>query len=294
MVNFIGMASGSIIGVDLGGTKIVVASYDAATFEVQASEKVPTGASRGFAHVLEDVIGLIEKLRAPDTTAVGIGVAGLIRQPRGVLINAPNIKDAIDIPVKKLMEDRLKLPVHVDNDANCFALAEARMGAGRDGKVVIGLTLGTGVGGGIVIDGNIFHGADGFAGEIGHMLLQPGQPPYETEDKRGEVEQFLSGTAMGNRCPEAKDPSEYLHGAVCSFLHPKIFREAAWLCVSLTYLLNPSVIVFGGSAGNSLMGHLHEVEDEVRKWMLPGTPLPPLAKAQLKDPGVLGAALLCK
>lgn len=192
------------------------------------------------------------------------------------------------------MEERLKLPVHVENDANCFALAEARMGAGKDGKVVIGLTLGTGVGGGIVINGSIFQGADGFAGEIGHMLLRPGEPPYETEDKRGEVEQFLSGTAMGNRCPEAKDPSDYLHGAVCSFLHPQIFREAAWLCVSLTYLLNPSVIVFGGSAGTSLMSHLPEVESDVRKWMLPGTPLPRLAKAELKEPGVLGAALLAK
>src|SRR5690606_34007907 len=131
-------------------------------------------------------------------------------------------------------------------------------------------------GGGIIIDGKIFRGANGFAGEIGHMLLKPGEPPYPTQDKRGEVEQFLSGTAMGKRCEAASHPGEYLEGEVCEFMRPDVFREVAWLVTNLTHLIDPSVIVFGGSAGHALKPHLSKVETELKKWMLPGTPIPAL------------------
>ena len=119
-------------------------------------------------------------------------------------------------------------------------------------SVVVGITLGTGVGGGIVIDGKIFTGAHGYAAEIGHMLLRPGETPYPMEHPRGDAEEFLSGTAMGKRCKAAENPQEYLEGSVCSFLQPQVFEEVAWLCTSLTHLLDPSVIVFGGSAGERL------------------------------------------
>ncbi len=281
----------SIIGVDLGGTKIALARYDSATWDVQEQKSIVTRASEGFPVVMEDMIREIESLRKDDTTGVGVGVPGLLRQPEGHLLNAPNIPHSQDIPVKKILEDRLKLKVSVENDARSFTLAEAVRGAGRGKKVVVGLTLGTGVGGGIVIDGKVFHGDGGSAGEVGHMLLQPGQPPYISEDDRGEVEQFLSGTAMGKRCTAAKSPTDYLNGEVCSFMQPQVYRETAWLCVSLIYLLNPSIIVFGGSAGHALMAHLSEVQAELKHWLLPGTPLPVLAPAELKHAGTLGAAL---
>ena len=191
-----------------------------------------------------------------------------------------------------MMEDALQLRVKVENDASCFALAEAMMGAGKDRRVVVGITLGTGVGGGIVIDGKVFQGAHGFAGEIGHMLMMPGKPPYETKDQRGDVEQFLSGTAMGHRCTAAKRPEDYLEGEVCSFLQPQIFREVAWIATSLTYLLDPDIIVLGGSAGRALGPHLSKVDEELKQWVLPGTPLPLIAVAELKESGALGAALL--
>jgi predicted NBD/HSP70 family sugar kinase len=124
------------------------------------------------------------------------------------------------------------------------------------------------------------------------MLLQPGQPPYPTPDSRGEVEQFLSGTAMRHRCTAAKRPEEYLEGEVCSFMRPDIFREVAWLCVNLTHLLDPSVIIFGGSSGKALKPHFKEIEKEFKKWSLPGSFAPVLAVSSLEHPGALGAALL--
>ncbi|TSC79621.1 MAG: glucokinase [Candidatus Peregrinibacteria bacterium Gr01-1014_25] len=286
------MPAGTILGFDLGGTKSSVSRYDAETWELHVHERLPTQAHRGWDVVLEDVLALIEKVRRPDTIAIGIGIPGLVRQPEGSVVRMPNIPGADDVPLKAIFEKRIGLPVSVDNDANCFTLAEAQRGAGKGHSVVIGITMGTGVGGGIVAEGRVFRGAHGFAGEIGHMLLQPGQPPFATDDKRGDVEQFLSGTAFGKRCSAAKRPEDYLEGEVCSFLQPQVFREIAWMCVSLLHVIDPSIIVFGGSAGKALKPHLSAIEHELRQWALPGTPLPELAIERTQHAATLGAALL--
>ncbi len=284
----------SVIGFDLGGTKSAVARFDAKTLEVQALEHWPTHAQRGWPHVLEDIVKLIDEMRAEDTQALGIGVPGLVRQPEGTAINMPNIPEAKDVPLKHILEERLKMPVAVENDANCFALAEARQGVARGHSVVVGITMGTGVGGGIVIDGKIFQGSHGYAAEIGHMLAAPTVPPFgATNDGRG-IGQFVSGAALGRRCPEGKNPEGYFSGAACASLRPLVFREIAWMCVSLTHLLDPSVIVFGGAAGRALQQHLAMIEEELKQWTLPGTPLPTLAIAELKDAAVIGAALLTR
>jgi len=287
------MSTATVIGVDLGGTKCAVARFNQATWEKEEALVIPTS-KKGFPEVIDDLVSTVEKLRIPSTHAVGVGIPGLIKQPEGILVRAPNIKKSENVPVKSELTKRLGLPVFVSNDANCFALAEAVMGAGRNRKVAVGITFGTGVGGGIVIDGKVFEGAHGYGAEIGHMLMIPGSPPYETKDRRGEVEQFLSGTAMGKRCEEASTPEDYLEGAVCSFMQPQIYREVAWLCTNLIHLLDPDVIIFGGSAGYALHKHLDQIHEELLKWTLPGTPLPEIVAATTKDAGMLGAALLTK
>jgi predicted NBD/HSP70 family sugar kinase len=288
------MANANVIGVDLGGTKIVVARFDVKTFERQAEERVPTRGERGFIHVLDDVAAVAEKMRDAKTKGLGIGIPGLIRQPQGVVVTAPNIPGSENVDALGILRKKTNLNVQVENDANCFALAEAVAGAGKGKKIVVGITMGTGVGGGIVVDEQLFRGAHGYAAEVGHMLLRPGNPPYRTDDARGSVEQFLSGTAMGLRCTQAESPQDYLEGEVCSFLQPQVFREVAWFVTDLTYLIDPSIIVFGGSAGAALGRHLDEVRKELPTWMLPNTTPPELAPAVLHDSGALGAALLCK
>ncbi|MEN9561627.1 MAG: hypothetical protein RIQ56_900 [Candidatus Parcubacteria bacterium] len=286
------MKSSSIIGIDLGGTKCAVSRYAAATMNEETSNHLMTNASEGLPSVLDRVITEAKKLRTKETTGVGVGIAGLVNDRTGMLLRAPNIAMSENVDVKKIVEQELQLPVTVDNDVHCFTLAEARYGAGKGHSVVIGITMGTGVGGGIVIDGRIYHGAHGFAAELGHMLLQPGNPPYPTSDKRGEVEQFLSGTAMGKRCEAAKRPEDYLEGEVCEWMRPEIFKEVAWLCVNLTHLLDPSIIIFGGSSGKALKPHFKDIEKEFKHWSLPGLPIPELAVSTLEKPGALGAALL--
>lgn len=282
----------SIIGVDLGGTKADAVRYDAESLMEEARTRMETRADHSFSRVLEELAALIRSISTKETAAVGIGVPGLVLQPEGRIVRLPNIPGSEDIPLKEILTEACGLPVFLDNDANAFALAEAVLGAGRGKRVVVGITMGTGVGGGIVIEGKIFHGSRGLAAEIGHMLLVPGEPPFETEDRRGDVEQFLSGTALGKRCKHARDPSEYLEGETCAFLFPELERETAWMCASLTHLLDPDAIIFGGKAGRAFASRLPNVSRELLKWLLPGTPAPALLAARLPDAETKGAALL--
>lgn len=271
---------------------MALARYGEGTWKKEEDRSLPTLAHRGIEAVLEEILSAADDLRREDTQAVGIGVPGLVLQPEGTVLTTPNIPCPENFPLKQFLCNRLHLPVFVENDANCFTLAEALQGAGKGRRVVVGITLGTGVGGGIVVDGRLFHGSHGFAGEIGHMLLRPGDPPFVAEDRRGDVEQFLSGSALRKRCPKAKNPQEYLQGETCAPLSQEVVRETAWLCANLVHLLDPSTIIFGGSAGLALKSHLRAIAEELGKWVLPGTPLPLLATAILDDAGTRGAALL--
>lgn len=287
-------AMSAIIGCDLGGTKCALARYNAETFAIEAQEQWPTHALRGWESIFPELTERIRRMVTPETRGIGIGVPGLVRQPDGLVLTMPNIPGARDIPLRKFLQQEISTPIFVENDANCFTLAEATLGAGKDCDVVIGVTMGTGVGGGIVIKKQVFHGAHGFAAEVGHMLLMPGKPPFLTDDMRGDTEQFLSGGSWKKRCAQARRPEDYLEGAVCSFMHADVCRELAWLCTNLTHLLDPDIIIFGGSAGRALKGHFPLIEEEFRRWVLPGTPLPRLAIATMDHAPTLGAALLVR
>ena len=287
------MPTGSVIGVDIGGTKSAIGVYDARSLTLLAEDRFPTDAKRGFPSVIEDVCTRMEGLCRKDTQTCGVTVPGLVRTRDGTIVTLPNIPQGEGFTLLTYLQERLSTKtIRVGNDSQGFALAEAREGAGKGHHVVVGVTMGTGVGGGIIVDGQIFHGEYGFAGEIGHMLLQPGRPPFVQDAPRGEVEQFLSGTALGKRCSQAKNPKEYLEGDTCSFLHPEFFKEVAWMCVNLTHLLNPSIIVFGGTTGRALHNHIPAINEELTQWLLPGTPIPTLATAALKDAATRGAAML--
>lgn len=283
---------GTIIGIDLGGTKTAIALFEADGMKQVSLNVFPTDASRGFAAVQESLLVEIARIRREDTAGLGIGIPGMIDHQTRTIVTLPNIPGAEGSEFEARIRSKTRLPVTVDNDARCFAYAEALLGAGKGHAVVLGITMGTGVGGGIVIAGEIFRGARGYAGEVGHMLLQPGQPPYPTDDRRGDAEQFLSGTAMGERCRAASSPEDYLEGAVCGFMQPEVVREVAWLITNAVHSIDPSIIIFGGSAGRALAAHLPAVAAELPSWLLPGIRPPALAVGTLTDAAVLGAALL--
>ncbi len=287
------MPSGSILGIDLGGTKTALALYDADLRQI-VTRAFPTDAKRGYDAVMQSLLAEVKTMIRPDTEAIGLGVPGLIDHVTGTVVTMPNIPGAEGKKPGAFLADALGLPVALENDARCFAYAEAILGAGKGHAVVLGVTLGTGVGGGIVIDGQIFHGGRGYAGEVGHLLLKPGEPPYPTDDKRGDTEQFLSGTAMGRRCEAAKRPEDYLEGAVCGFMQPQVFREVAWLITDVLHVIDPSVIIFGGSAGRALKSHFPEILTELKAWILPTVRPPEVRTGELPDAALRGAALLAR
>ncbi|MFH0851441.1 MAG: ROK family protein [Candidatus Peregrinibacteria bacterium] len=280
----------SVLGIDLGGTKLAIARFDASTWQEQETRVTPT-AGKNFPAIAEELRALIAAFRRPDTRAIGIGVPGLVERT-GRIHTTPNIPGGDGFPLLDTLQESADLPIMIENDSACFALAEALRGAGKGHSVVVGITMGTGVGGGIVVDGKIFGGNSGCSAEFGHMLLRPGESPGGIRGGRGEIEEYLSGTALRRRCPAAKRPEDTLTGPACTHLHDTIIREIAWMCTSLIHCLDPGIIVFGGSAGRALKPHLPAIEKELKRWMLPKSEPPKLAIGTLDHAGTLGAALL--
>jgi len=267
-----GESEGIFIGVDLGGTNIEAAVLQ--NGRILASKKIKTKAEKGP----EAVINRIEKViraavgqvdaKPKDFQALCIGAPGAVELETGLVRKAPNL-DWIDIPLAAPLEDRLGLPVFVDNDVNIGTAGEHAFGAGRGAKDMVGIFVGTGIGGGIILNGKLHYGSRGAAGEIGHMVVEPNGRLCGC-GKRGCVEAYASKTAMLKAIQEQlangresilsewieKDqlvlPSSLVEEALSygDELMTEILQEAqfylALLTANLVNVLDPDVIVFGG------------------------------------------------
>jgi glucokinase len=194
------------IGVDLGGTNLRIAAVDD---QARLLEKVTLGTrvSLGRDSVLNEMCDAIQRLsqkyRADSTMlGVGIGVPGIIDLKTGMLRESPNLPGWSDYPVRDEIEKRLQAKVILENDANVAALGEKWLGAGRHVDSMAILTLGTGVGGGLILDGKIWHGMTGMAGEFGHVTVEAEGHPCGCGN-RGCVEQYASATAVVRMAREA-------------------------------------------------------------------------------------------
>jgi len=194
------------IGVDLGGTNLRIAAVDE---QGTLMEKITLGTKTvlGRDQVLNNMCDAIqqtsEKYKASaNLLGVGIGVPGIMDKQTGMMRESPNLPGWADYPVRAEIERRLGTPVILENDANAAAFGEKWLGAGRHVSDLAMLTLGTGVGGGIVMDGEIWHGMSGMAGEFGHMTVEPGGPQCGCGN-RGCLEQYASATAVMRMAREA-------------------------------------------------------------------------------------------
>ena len=186
------------IGVDLGGTNLRAAAIDRSGKMI---EKVSgeTNLSAGRDAVVADIVASIVKLRASCGTdqlaGVGVGVPGFILLEQGIITDSPNLPGFENFPIRDEIERLLQAPVILENDANAAALGEKWMGAGRDVEDLVLLTLGTGIGGGIICRGRVLHGFVGMAGELGHMTVVPGGNPCGCGNN-GCLEKHASATAV--------------------------------------------------------------------------------------------------
>jgi fructokinase len=288
------------MGIDLGGTKIEGIVLDDGLVPGHRV-RVPTERERGYDHVLARVAEVAGMLRpyAPDAATIGIGTPGSLSARDGRLKNS-NTTCLNGRPLHADLEARLGLPVRLENDANCFALAEAHHGAGREHPVVFGVILGTGVGGGIVVDGRLHGGPQHIAGEWGHHAIDPAGPACYC-GQRGCVETMLSGPALeaayraagGAACVAADIAQRATAGEpIAATVLERYLDRFGRALANVISILDPDVVVLGGGLSNLeiLYGAGREA---VARYVFNDELRTPIVPNRLGDSaGVIGAALL--
>ncbi len=270
-----------ILAIDFGGTRTRAALFDETMTIIERAE-VPTKAHEPQQAVIDRIVDVGRQVTRRDQTTLAVGVAapGPLDAERGVILQAETLPGWRDVPLAKILSDALGTPTYIQNDANLAALAEASQGAGRNKNPVVYLTLSTGIGGGAVIDGQLFTGWRSLAIEPGHQV-------FRLPDGRvKKLEELASGTAIGALAAErAKHTPSILRGypaidgkavgeaAVAGDeLARVVVREAAeWLglgIVNLLHLFNPQVIVLGASVTNLGELLLRPMRDTVAKHVL--------------------------
>ncbi len=305
-----------ILTVDLGGTRIRTARYTP-DGRMEKRIAVPTPSAEGPETVLERIRETVRAVWPEGDTpvaALSISAPGPVDAHRGVVRFTPNISRWKDVPLRDLMADTFGVPTFVANDANLAALGEFRFGAGRGVRDLVYLTISTGIGGGIIIDGRLFEGGQGLGGEVGHMVIEPHGPPCGCGGY-GCLEAVASGTAIAREARAAvargeasllarwKDHPEEITARTVAEAAAQgdelsrqiLARAGAYIglaLVSLMYLLNPALFVLGGSvvkAGDLLLEPLRQtVRERVQPVYWENTPI---VQAALGDDVVLLGAL---
>lgn len=282
----------AIVGVDLGGTNIVVGTVSEDGERVAGIQRRRTPAAQGPDVVVKHIVGAVreaivqsESVWGTDLEVVGVGIGspGPIDTKNGIVVTSPNLRWT-NMPLRRLVGEIVDLPATLENDANCAVLGEWWRGAARGAQVVVGVTVGTGVGGGFVLDGKVFHGASDVAGEFGHMTI-------DSTGRRcacgnyGCLEAYASGPAIAKRAIESIEAGatsnlpSYVGGTLEAitaeevyqaandgdYLAQEVVRDTARLLgagiANLVNICNPEIVVVCGgvtSAGDMLFRPLRE------------------------------------
>jgi glucokinase len=307
-----------VMGVDIGGTKVAVGLVDAGG-KIVAQGREPMVANGTAEAGLQAVTKAIDSLWSNEIRGIGICAPGPLDPTTGVILNPPNVPCWRDFPLGETMTSKYSVPVKIDNDANAAALAETRWGAARGYRYVFYATLGTGIGTGIVLDGRIYHGKTGSAGEGGHVSIDYHGPRCGC-GKLGCIEILAAGPAIGARA-RAKLSGTASHSAILDLakgdissvtsefvgqayaagdpLAGEILQETVelltiWLGNTVD-LLDPDVIVMGGGVAAMLKPFFGEIKNRLPRWCVnPRASEIPLLMAHYgADAGIAGGAALC-
>ena len=305
-----------VAGIDIGGTKIALAVADLEGRIIERTRfptRVEEGPHRLIETALSEIERMIETTGAP-LAAIGVGCGGPLDRGRGLILSPPNLPGWDEFPIVKLVEERLGVPALLDNDANVAALGEHRHGAGRGFKHLIYITQSTGIGGGVIVRGELVHGVCDNAGEVGHMTVLPDGPVCGCGG-RGCLEALCSGTGLARRARErlaagelsslsSLSPNEVTGRAVAEAARAgDMVAAAVWdemihyLAVGVGNLFNvlaPEAVVIGGGvsgAGEQLFGPLRE-RVRARARMLPPEKINILQASLGGDSALHGALIL--
>ena len=286
------------IGIDLGGTKIEGILVDE-TYQSITRKRIPTNQNNGYDSILKSIKNLILELtqESNENTSIGICTPGALSLDSGLIKNS-NTQCLIGKDLQSDLKNILDYDISIENDANCFALAEAKLGAGKNSNLVFGVIMGTGVGGGIIINGKIHHGRNNIAGEWGHHCLHTGGNSCYCGNS-GCVETYLSGPALEKNWSQLSGLNQSLSEILQNTNNPnfdnwkKIFIDNFALSLSnLIDILDPDMIILGGGLSN--IDFLYdEGKNTVYEKVFSDTVDTPIVKNQLGDSaGVFGACML--
>lgn len=295
----------TFLGIDWGGTYIKAGVVDSRgeIIHRQFFVSYEVRKKKAFVKKLKD---LLDSFRKFEISAVGIGVPGIVNIEKGFIYYLPNISGWEKYPLKTVLEEQLGLPIYIDNDANLFALAEARLGAGKGFARGIFLTLGTGLGGAVISDGKILQGATS-AGELGHVPVNINGIKCGCGG-RGCIETLVGNKYLMARYRELKQDKEIAVKEVKDIFRKALDGEKEALVVweefsrgmgvflsGMINVFNPQVIVFGGGVSGAFSLFKPLIWKEIIKQaMWPQVKGLKLKKAKLNDAGIIGAALLAK
>jgi glucokinase len=290
------------IGVDLGGTKILAGVVDRDGSIVRRHERATPQDSQE--HVLAELEAAVAELMDDSVGAVGFGVPSPIDQAKGVVVRCVNVP-LEDAPLRDRMQERFGVPVGLDNDANAAAHGEWRAGAGRGEDDIVMLTLGTGVGGGVISGGRPFRGRNGAGAELGHVVIvHDGRPCQGACTGRGHLETYASGSAATAAAREAFGPSADAHRLVrlanegdaqAKELLEDVARHLGSGIGSFVNIFGPQLVILGGGFGVAAYDYLRGPAEEVmrREALEPMRSTVRLAKAELGTAaGLIGAGFV--
>lgn len=307
-----------VIGFDLGGTNMAAGLFDARLDMIESLEtETPTASQDELLAAIVSMVRDVSSRASTPVSAVGFGIPSMIDQQRGRAVMSVNVPLS-DCDFVDYMQSELGLPVFIDNDANVAALAEVRAGAARGSREVIMITLGTGIGGGIIIGGRVYRGATGSAAELGHMVVEAHGPRCQgTCENYGCFETMASGTALkrysleeslsqpDSALAQALDSGKAPDGALLTSLaleddtaaiavYSKIGFYTGVGMTSLVNIFNPEVFVIGGGlikAGELILAPARRVLAE--RGLRPNRDLVKVVPARFgADAGLVGAACL--
>lgn len=310
------MAGRAVVSIDIGGTKTLTAVVNGQgrVLARRLMETPQEGPGPFIEAVAQEVAALLADagLHRKDVLGLGAGAPGPLDPRTGVVFEPPNLEGWRDVPLAELLQEATHIRAFVENDANAAAFGEAWVGAGADVRDLVYITVSTGIGGGLIFGGELYHGASGTAGEIGHMTIEPDGPTC-TCGRRGHLEILASGTAIGRMAAVAVRagrpsslsalPAEDITAAAVAeaaaagdILAIEVYTRAGGYigvaAASLVNVLNPQMIVFGGGvskAGELLLAPVRQAVRE-RAFERPAEAVRIVQSALGDDVGVIGVA----
>ncbi|OHB74931.1 MAG: hypothetical protein A2Z25_18400 [Planctomycetes bacterium RBG_16_55_9] len=315
--------SGTFVGIDVGGTNVKIGLFDS-NLKLICKTSVTTEAEMGPEIVINKMAMTVEELLAKtglslqDIVAVGIGTPGPAKYSEGIIIRSTNMPKFKNVPICRMLKDNLGAPVVFDNDANVACWGEYAVGAGKGVKDMVFFTLGTGIGGGVVSNGELVHGYDENAAELGHMIIYPDGRKCNC-GQRGCVEAYASADSTARRATEAIEGGAesslkevldtkgkitskdiYKHLASGDKLAKEITdgtaKALAVTCINMLHTTEPKRIVFAGgmiAAGDVLLNRIREYFDEFI-WAMKKETVEICFATLGEDAGIIGAAALAQ